>query len=103
MQNKNNIMIKLNIILFSINRREAAAAPSKLLFFYLVVVVKLVMILELKKESQSHGPGQLKKINVNLLLFLLFIRSIRSIQFYFWLFDLCCYFLLVWFVLMFCC
>ena len=51
-------MIKLNIILFSINMREAAAAPSKLV---VVVVVKLVMILETKKERKSHGPGQLKK------------------------------------------
>jgi hypothetical protein len=38
MQNKDNIMIKLNIILFSINMREAAAAaPSKLLFFFLLL------------------------------------------------------------------
>ena len=34
---------------------------------------------------------------------LLFVRSIRSIQFIFGCFDLCCYFLLIWFVLMFCC
>ena len=78
MQNKNNIMIKLNIILFSINRREAAAAPSKLLFFFLFlfVVVKLVMISESKKESPRPGP--IKKNQCESVVVVPSIRSFYS-------------------------